>query len=338
MKAMRLEDDWGLENIRLRDLPDPEPGPDDIVIGIEAVSINPRDRLQMLGAYGRIGGSPPIIPLCDGAGRVHAVGENVTRFKPGDFVCPNFSRTWISGTASDQSQLGMHGGPIDGTMCELMLVPEHSVVMAPQHMRAAEAATLPCAAVTAWNALIEQGHLTAGQTVVLQGTGGVSLFALQIAKMHGARVIVTSSSDDKLARVRELGTDHTINYRQTPDWHKTVRDLTGGTGADHVIDVGGSDTLDKSVSAVRSSGTVSVIGVLGGVTSQIQLGKVVTRNVRLQGVTVGSREMFERMVAAMELNGVRPVTDDTGFAFEDLPAALARLPEGKHFGKVVCAF
>jgi len=332
---MRIEGDWGLENIRPVELAEPDPGPDDVVIGIEAISINPRDLVMMQGGYGRMGGTLPFVPLCDGAGRVVAAGINVTRVKQGDLVCPAFSRTWLRGTAGPDTLAGAHGGPLDGTAQEFMQIPANAVVKAPLHMTAQEAATLPCAAVTAWNALIEEGRLKAGQTVLLQGTGGVSLFALQIAKMQGAEVILTSSSDEKLEAARKLGADHLINYKSTPDWHKTARDITGGIGVDHIVEVGGADTIEKSTAAIRASGTISVIGVLSGAASALQLGRVVTRHVRLQGVTVGSCEMFEAMAAAMTLHGTRPVIDDKRFELDELGNALARLPYGKHVGKIV---
>lgn len=332
---MRLEVDWGLENIRSVELAEPEPGPDDVVIQIEAVSINPRDLVMMQGGYGRMGGSVPLVPLCDGAGRIVAAGANVTRVKTGDLVCPAFSRTWLHGTASPDTLGGAHGGPLDGTAQEFMQVPADAVVKAPAHMAAEEAATLPCAAVTAWNALIAEGRLTAGQTVVVQGTGGVSLFALQISKMHGAEVILTSSNDQKLEVAGKMGADHLINYKSNPDWHKAVRDITDGRGADHIIEVGGADTLDKSIAAIKSSGTISVIGVLSGAVSPLQLGRVVTRHVRLQGVTVGSREMFDAMAAAMTLHEIRPAIDPERFELDGLGDALARLPKGRHIGKIV---
>lgn len=338
MKAMRLEEDWGLENIRLVDLPDPEPGPDEILIRMEAVAINPRDTILMRGGYGRKGGNPPIIPLCDGAGTVVALGSHAKGFAIGDRVCPNFSRTWQEGQIGSRSMDGAHGGPLDGTMCELMAVPTNSAVKAPPHMTPEEAATLPCAAVTAWNAVVEQGHVKAGDIVLIQGTGGVSLFALQFAKMQGAEVVLISSSDEKLARARPLGADHVINYSTNPDWHKAARDLTGGRGLDHVVDIGGGGTLEKSIAAIRASGTISLIGVLGGAVPSVPLGRVVTQNVRLQGVTCGSLRMFEDMAAAMTLHKTRPVLDDTRFDFEDLPGALERLLQGGHYGKVVCRF
>ncbi len=336
MKAMQISGDWGVENIRPVTLPDPKAGTGEVVIRIEAVSINPRDRVMAMGGYGRQA-SLPLIPLCDGAGRIVDVGPDVTGFGEGDLVCPAFSRTWTHGTMTQEASSGQHGGPLDGTAQELFLIPASAVVNAPTHLSAREAATLPCAAVTAWNAVVEQGGLRADQRILIQGTGGVALFALQFAKLQGAEAIVISSSEEKLERARALGADHGINYRSTPDWDKAVRDITDGVGVDHVIEVGGAGTLERSVRAVRPSGSISVIGVLAGIEAPLNLGRVVTRNVRLQGVTVGSREMFQNMVRAMERHGTRPVIDEQGFEFEALGAALAALPEGKHFGKRVCA-
>ncbi len=335
MKVMLLENDWGPKNIRAAERPEPEPGPHDVVIAMEAVSINPRDLIMSKGGYGRMGGTLPLVLLCDGAGRIAATGDEVRHLKPGDLVCPTYSRTWLFGTASASTHKGAHGGPLDGTLQEKMLVPADAVVKAPAHMSAEQAATLPCAAVTAWNALVEQGGIKAGDTVLLQGTGGVSLFALQIARMQGAGTIITSSSDAKLERARDMGADHTINYRDVPDWHKQALEHTGGKGVDHVVEVGGSGTLEKSIAAVRQSGTISVIGVLSGNAGELNLGRIVTRNVRLQGVTVGSREMLENMVRAMELHRIEPTIDEQRFEFEDVGRALMSLPEGRHFGKIV---
>ncbi len=336
MKAMRLEEDFGLENLKRVDLPDPEPGPGEVLIAIQAVAINPRDRIMMLGGYGRMGGRPPLIPLCDGAGRIAAVGDGVEGFAQGDFVFPHYSESWPFGTPGPDAHRGAHGGPIDGTMRALMPVPARAVIRAPEHLSPAEAASLPCAGVTAWSAVVEQGRIGPGQTILVQGTGAISLFALQFAKLAGAEAILISSSDAKLDRGRALGADHCLNYRTDPDWHKRARELTGGAGVDHVVDVGGAATLEKSLAAVRSSGTVSLIGVLGGSEPPFDLGRVVTRNVRLQGVTVGGQDMAERMAAAIRLHAMRPALEAERFGFEELPQALAALPEGKHFGKVVC--
>ncbi len=335
MRAIRLEGAFGLENLREVELPDPKIGPDDVLIRMEAVSINPRDRILVEGGYRRMAGKLPLIPLCDGAGRVVERGANVRHVAIGDLVCPAYSRTWLHGTAGADTHAGAHGGMIDGTMVELMAVPAAAVVKAPGHMTAEEAATLPCAAVTGWNAVVEEGRVRAGETVLLQGTGGVSLFALQFAKMAGARAILISSSDAKLKRARALGADHLINYRSEPDWQKRTRDITEGRGVDHIVDIGGAGTLDRSIAAIRPSGRISLIGVLGGAVTEIQLARMVTRHVRLQGVTVGSCAMFRNMVQAMNVYKMRPVIDEQRFVFAGLRQALERLPKGEHVGKIV---
>jgi len=336
MKVMELAGDWGVENLHLSERPEPSPGPGEVTIAMRAVSINPRDLIMVKGGYGRRGGKPPIIPLCDGAGEIAEIGEGVSGLAVGDLVCPTYSRSWLHGIYGRGSSLGAHGGPLDGTMQEKFLIPAQAVVKAPAHMSAPEAATLTCAAVTAWNALIEQGALRAGQRVVLQGTGGVSLFALQIAKMQGAEVIIISSSDEKLERAKSLGADHGINYVQTPDWHDEVRKLSNGREIDHIIELGGASTIEKSLKIIKPGGVLSLIGILGGVNANLNLGRLVTSNIRLQGITVGSRDMFANMVRAMELHKIHPVIDEQRFAFDQLGPALAALPQGKHFGKVVC--
>ena len=275
-------------------------------------------------------------PCATGRGVFRRSATVSSGFAPAIWCARPISRTWLQGTAGAGTFFGAHGGPLDGTAQEKMLIPADAVVKAPAHMTAEQAATLTCAAVTAWNAVVEQGCVQEGDMVLLQGTGGVSLFALQFARLHGAEVIITSSSDDKLARAKALGADHTINYRTTEDWHKRAREITGGSGVDHVVEVGGAGTLDKSIAAVQPSGTISVIGVLSGIAGEINLGRVVTQNIRLQGVTVGSREMFERMARAMEQHRIEPVIDENRFALEGLGDALTALPKGRHFGKVVC--
>jgi NADPH:quinone reductase-like Zn-dependent oxidoreductase len=338
MKVMEIAGEWAPEHIKPATRPDPEPAAGEIVVAIKAVSINPRDLVMSRRGYGRRSGTLPLIPLCDGAGEVVARGKRARRFEIGDKVCPAFSRTWLKGTIDARAFDGVHGGPLDGTMCEYMALPEHAAVRAPEHLSAAQSATLVCAGVTAWNAIAEQGRIMPGDRVLLQGTGAVSLFALQFAKLRGAEVIMTSSSDEKLERVRAMGADHVINYKAEPDWHKQALALSDGRGVDHIVDVGGADTLEKSTVAVRPSGSISVIGVLGGIAGEFNLGRVVTGNVRLQGVTVGSREMFENMSRAIEQHGIEPVLDDKRFAFEDLGPALLDLPKGDHFGKIVCEF
>jgi len=335
MKAMEISGAWDLENIQPVMRPEPKAGPGEVVIAMKAISINPRDRVVAMGGYGRLA-NLPLVPLCDGAGIIADIGPGVSDFTEGELVCPNYSRTWLHGTISRESYPGAHGMAVDGTAQELFVIPAAAVVRAPKHLTAREAATLPCAAVTAWNAVVEQGRVRAGERILIQGTGGVALFALQFAKMHGAEAIVTSSDDKKLERVRELGADHRINYRSNPDWEKAVRDITDGEGVDNIVEVGGAGTLAKSLSCVAPSGTVSVIGILSGISGEVNLGPMVTRNIRLQGITVGGRDMFCNMVQAMELHQTRPVIHDTSFAFDELGAALAALPEEQHFGKLVC--
>ena len=336
MKAMQIESEWGTENIKLANRPVPDPGPGEVVITIEAVSINPRDKVMAEGGYGRRGGSLPLVPLCDGAGVVSAIGEGVANLKVGDKVIPAYSRTWMTGTFQSDSFAGAHGGPLDGMAQEKVLIPATALVAAPKHLSAIEAATLVCAGTTAWNALVVQGGIKAGQSVLLQGTGGVSLFALQIAKMMDARVLITSSSDEKLERAKALGADHCINYHTVQDWHSSARQIFDGDGVDHIIEIGGSNTIAKSLRAIKPSGVISLIGILGGATSELELARVVTRNVRLQGVTVGSREVLENLAQAYELSGLHPTVDENHFAFDKLGIALDSLAAGQHFGKVVC--
>ncbi len=336
MKAMVIKDAWGPDNLVAEDRPDPTPGVGEIVIAMKVVSINPRDLIMSNGGYGRMGGTLPLVPLCDGAGTVAALGDGVEGLAEGDLVIPNYSRTWLHGTTNAAHQAGAHGGPLDGTAQELFLVPARAVTKAPAHMDAAQAATLPCAAVTAWNAIVEEGRVKPGDLILLQGTGGVSLFALQFAKMHGAEVIVTSSSDAKLEQVKAMGADHLINYRSEPDWHKLARGISGADGVDHVVEVGGAGTLEKSISAVRPGGLISLIGVLSGAGADVSLGRVVTRHVRLQGVTLGSKKLLDDMCDAMEQHGTVPVIDHQEYELDELGAALSSLPAGKHFGKIVC--
>jgi NADPH:quinone reductase-like Zn-dependent oxidoreductase len=261
----------------------------------------------------------------------------VTRWKVGDRVCPIFTQGWLEGRRSSQKdRTALGAGDLDGVLREYGAFHENGLVRIPDHLSFEEAATLPCAAVTAWNALIDTGKLKAGETVLTLGTGGVSIFAVQFAKMHGARVIATSSSDEKLARVRKLGADETINYKKTPDWDKEVSRLTGGAGVDHVVEVGGAGTLAKSVNSARTEGIVYVIGVLasGGGLDHV---RVLMKGIRLQGIMVGSRQMFEEMNRAIVANGLKPVIDRT-FPFEEAREALKYMESGSHFGKIVLKF
>lgn len=333
MKAFEVNNPFGIDNLRLVDRADPTPGPGQVLITVKATSLNFRDLLTAKrGALGNI--RLPLIPLSDGAGEVAQVGPGVTRVQPGDRVAGIFFQTWLTGDIVARYFQSALGGTADGMLAEQVVLHEDGVVRIPEYMSYAEAATLPCAAVTAWQALVSKGGLKAGDTVLVLGTGGVSIFALQFAVMHGARVIITSSSDEKLARAKQMGAAEVINYKTTPDWDKQVLELTGGAGVDHVEEVGGAGTLEKSLQAVRIGGMVSLIGILGGIGGQINPVPVLMKGVRLQGIYVGSREMFEDMNRAMAVSKMHPVIDKV-FPFAETRAALKYIESAAHFGKIV---
>jgi NADPH:quinone reductase-like Zn-dependent oxidoreductase len=332
MKVMEMREAWGIDHIVPGTRPDPgPPGPREVLIRFGAASLNYRDLVMAEHGYGRMG-TLPFIPLSDGAGHVIGVGAGVTRCTVGDLVCPTFLQGWIGGALRESYRGTTMGGDIDGTVRDFGVFPEASLVKAPRGWSALQAAALPCAAVTAWNAVVENGTKP-GDVVVTQGTGGVSLFALQFAKLAGATVIVTSSSDAKLDRAKAMGADLGINYKAQPEWARIVR-AHAGRGADLVIDVGGAATLDQSVRAVRASGTVAMIGVIGGGTAPLELGRVVTQAIRLAAATCGSREMFEDMVRAIDTHGIKPAIDDHVYAYEEVADALRALKLGRHFGKI----
>jgi NADPH:quinone reductase-like Zn-dependent oxidoreductase len=333
MRAYELKPVQSLDSLTLTERADPRPGPGQVLLDMRAWSLNFRDLSVARGAYG---GPPPAgrIPLSDGVGVVREIGAGVTRVKPGDRVAGIFMQGWIAGGITAEGFATALGGAIDGMLAEQVVLSEQGVVAVPEHLSDEEAAALPCAAVTAWNALVREARVKAGDTVVCLGTGGVSLFALQFAKMHGARVLLTSSSDEKLEVARKLGADELINYRAQPDWEKAVVALTGGRGADVVVEVGGSGTFDKSVAAVRFGGTVALIGVLTGVGGTVNTAAILRRHIRIQGIYVGSREMFEEMNRAIAQHGLKPVIARS-FPFEQARAAYDYLASAAHTGKVV---
>jgi NADPH:quinone reductase-like Zn-dependent oxidoreductase len=324
---------FGLENIALTPVEVPAPSPYEILVDLHAASLNYRDLMVALGTYNPKLAMPRILGS-DAAGIVTAVGSSVTRFKTGDHVASLFFQDWLDGEFSATTGKSALGGPIDGTFTTSRLFHEDGLIHTPTHLSHEGAATLPCAALTAWNALVEKGRVTAGQTVLILGTGGVSLFALQIAKLHGARVIVTSSSDEKLQRARTLGADDIINYRTTPDWDTEVFTLTNKLGVDHVVEVGGAGTLPRSLKAVRPSGHVHLIGVLSNPGAGVDVRPILGKSIYLNGVYVGSRTMFTRMNAAFEQAKLKPVIDRT-FALSDARAAFEHMQSGSHFGKIV---
>jgi NADPH:quinone reductase-like Zn-dependent oxidoreductase len=331
MKAMCIHQLGDLDGLRMEERPDPRPGPGQVRVRVRAASLNYRDLLIIKGVYSR-NLSLPLIPLSDGAGEVVEVGPGATRFAVGARVAGIFMQGWIDGALTEAKSKTALGGALNGMLAEQVVLSEDGLVAVPDHLSFEEAAALPCAAVTAWNGLIEAG-LRPGETVLTLGTGGVSLFALQFARMTGARVIATSSSDEKLARAKQLGASDGINYKTTPEWDKKVRELTDGVGVDHVVEVGGAGTLPRSLKAVRMGGHISLIGVLSG-GAECNPMPVLMKAVRLQGVFVGSRGMFEAMNRAVAAHEMRPVIDRV-FAFEEARAAYQHLESGVHFGKIV---
>lgn len=332
MKAYEIQGGFGLDHLKLAERPDPAPGPGQVLLRMRAASLNYRDLMMVTGSYNprqRL----PLIPCSDGVGEVMAAGEGVGRIAVGDRVATLFSQGWMGGRPSVEELRATLGGPLDGALAELMVLPETGVIRVPEHLSDAEAATLPCAALTAWNALAEQGRVAAGDTVLVQGTGGVSIFALQFAQLLGARVIVTSRRDDKLVKARRLGAWQEINTLDDLEWGKTARELTGGIGVDHIVEVGGAGTLAQSLQAIRVGGTISLIGVLAGGASELSIVPVFMKNVRIQGLLVGSRHVFERMNRAIAQHELRPVVDRV-FPFAEAPTAFEHLQSGAHFGKV----
>lgn len=336
MKVWEIQSKQGLDALTLTQREQPKPKPGEVLIKMQAASLNYRDLLTVKGAYNSKQ-KLPLVPLSDGVGEVVEVGEGVTRVKVGDSVAGAFMQKWVAGAFTEQKSKSALGGAIDGLLAEYVTLHEDGLVHVPKHLSNEEAAALPCAAVTAWHALITEGKLKAGDTILVQGTGGVSVFAVQFAKLVGARVIATSSSDEKLERVRQLGVDEVINYKTTPDWDKEVWQLTKGVGVDHVVEVGGAGTLNKSLRAVRFGGRVSLIGVLTGVSGEISTASILHKNIRIQGIYVGSREMFEDMNRAIELHQMKPVIDRV-FPFEQAREALTYMESGAHFGKICLSF
>ena len=325
---------FGFESIKLVERPDPSPGPGQVLLKMRAWSLNYRDLMVAKGQY-----NPklrmPAVPLSDGVGEVVQLGAGVSRVKIGDRVAGAFMPKWICGEITEsKARSALGGGGPDGMLAELVAISEEGVVHVPDHLSDEEGATLPCAGVTAWHALFEEGRLKAGDTVLVQGTGGVSIFALQLARCGGARVIVTSSRDDKLARAAQLGASDGINYNTTPKWDERVRELTGGAGVDYIVEVGGAGTLTQSMRAIKSGGQISLIGVLTGGTGQINPLPILMRNIRVQGIFVGSRDMFEAMNRAISLHKLKPVVDRV-FPFRDAVAAYRHMESALHFGKVV---
>jgi NADPH:quinone reductase-like Zn-dependent oxidoreductase len=331
MRAYQLPQGTGIDALVEVDLPTPKPGPRQVLIKVVACSLNYRDLAIALGSY-RMPTKSNLVPLSDGAGEVVEIGTDVTRVKVGDRVAGCFFQRWIGGPPAADTHFSSLGGAIDGMLREYAVLEEDGVVKLPTHLSFEEGATLPCAAVTAWHALAEHAHLLPGQAVLVQGTGGVSIFALQFARLMGAQVIVTSSSDQKLARAKQLGAAHGVNYKANPEWDKAVVELSDG-GVDHVVEVGGPGTLARSLRAIRIGGKITLIGVLSGA-AEINPMLIFSRRANVQGISVGSTQMFETMNRAIAVSGLKPIIDKA-FSFNDVSAAYRYLQSAQHFGKIV---
>jgi len=336
MRVFQIEGEWGMDHLQLSTRPEPLAGPGQVVVKMKASSLNYRDLVVPNRGYGSHTGSLPLIPVSDGVGLITEVGPGVRRVAVGDRVCPTYFQRWVSGEPDLERLTQSLGGPIDGTMADYMCVSEEGVSKVPAHLSDVEAATLPCAALTAWSALVTCSNTRPGDRVLVQGCGGVALFAVAFAKLLGAHVTVISSSQERIERVMQLGADAAVNYRTTPEWAKATRDLTAGRGYDLILELGGEKTLPQSLRCIRPGGTVAMIGILSGSAIATSLGLIITRQVRLQGVTVGHRDGFEAMLRAIDQHRLRPVVDRV-FAFEELKEAMAYLQSGAQFGKVCLA-
>jgi NADPH:quinone reductase-like Zn-dependent oxidoreductase len=332
MRLYRLPKQTGFDDLTLVEADVPKPGRGQVLVRMRAASLNFRDLAVATGKYMMSALPPNLVPLSDGAGEVAELGEGVTRVQVGDRVCPIFMQSWMGGAMEPADGLSALGGAIDGVLAEYVVCDERGLVLIPTHLSFEQAATLPCAAVTAWNALTGLNPITAGQTVLVLGTGGVSMFALQFARAAGARVIATSSSDEKLTRAKALGASDGVNYKDNPDWQFAVRDLTGGRGVDHVVEVGGPGTIQRSVGATRHGGVVTLIGVLTRGT--LDPLAVFAGGAIIRPIYVGSRQMFEAMNRAISLHGIEPVVDRV-FEFEAAGEAYRYLKGATHVGKVV---
>jgi NADPH:quinone reductase-like Zn-dependent oxidoreductase len=331
LRAMRIEQPASLDTLHLGTAMAPAPGPGEMRVRLRAAAVNFRDGLVAKGVFPAADG---LIPLSDGAGEVVETGPGVTRFAPGEKVVSVFHTAWLDGHIERGQLTASPGGGVDGYACDFVTRKVTDFTHAPAGLSLQEAATLPCAGVTAWRALVVDGQVKPGARVLVQGTGGVSLFALQFAKAAGAVVIATSSSAEKLARLKALGADHVINYREVEKWGQAVLDLTGGLGVDHIVEVGGPNTLAQSLQAARTGAHIAIIGAVAGFTNDtMPFALVQAKRLRLQGVTVGSRKDQVDMIRAIDANGIKPVIDRV-FPLEELAAALRYQDTGQHFGKI----
>ena len=329
--------DLGLDNLSLSDKNIKSISDNEVLVKMKAATLNYRDLIMVDGGYGAIGGKPPFIPISDGAGIVKEVGKNIKIFKIGDVVIPPFFKNWDSGNIKENNMFLSLGGKEDGVMQEYMIFEENNLVHAPKKWNCVEAATLPCAALTAWRTIVTEGKINKGSTVLVQGLGGVSIFAIQISKLFGAKVIATTSSKERMVKAKEIGADHVINYNEDKDWWKKVQEITDKKGVDIIVEVGGSKTLEQSIKCSKIGAVIGIIGVLSGGIAELPIGRVVFKASRLIGITCGNKQELINMIKKFNSSNIKPIIDTT-FKFTDLPNALNYMSKGTHLGKIAIDF
>ena len=337
MKTWQLQD-FNLESLKTEEKSNPKIiNKNDVLIKIKAASLNYRDIIMISGGYGKMGGVPPFVPISDGAGIIEEIGKDVKKFKKGDKVILPFFKNWNSGNINDLTALSALGGIEDGVMQELMVFSEDKVVKAPDGWTSVESCTLPCAAVTAWRTIVTEGGVTKDSTVLVQGLGGVSIFAIQIAKLFNAKVIATTSSSERMVIAKNIGADEVINYNIHDEWWKKVQELTSRKGVDIIVEVGGGNTLEQSIKASKTGAVIGIIGVLSGGTAQLPIGRAIAKSSRLIGITCGNKEDLTELCLKLDQSNSKPVIDSI-YGFDKLPEALSYMKQGKHLGKIVIDF
>ena len=337
MKTWQLQD-FNLESLKTEEKSNPKiVNKNDLLIKIKAASLNYRDIIMVSGGYGKMGGVPPFVPISDGAGIIEEIGKDVKKFKKGDKVILPFFKNWNSGNINDLTALSALGGIEDGVMQELMVFSEDKVVKAPDGWTSVESCTLPCAAVTAWRTIVTEGRVTKDSTVLVQGLGGVSIFAIQIAKLFNAKVIATTSSPQRMIIAKNIGADEVVNYNVHVEWWKKVQELTSRKGVDIIVEVGGGNTLEQSIKASKTGAVIGIIGVLSGGTAQLPIGRAIAKSSRLIGITCGNQEDLTDLCLKLDHSNSKPVIDSI-YGFDKLPEALSYMKQGKHLGKIVIDF
>jgi len=336
MKIWEVKD-LGLDNLTLTEKDIKSIADNEVLVEMKAATLNYRDLIMIDGGYGPIGGKPPFIPISDGAGIVKEVGKSIKNFKVGDIVVPPFFKGWDSGSMKENTVFLSLGGKEDGVMQEFMIFKENNLVHAPKNWSCIEAATLPCAALTAWRTIVTEGKINKDSVVLVQGLGGVSIFAIQIAKLFNAKVIATTSSKERMIKAKKIGADYVINYNEDVDWSKKVQEITNKKGVDIVVEVGGSKTLEKSIKCSKTGAVIGIIGVLSGGIAELPIGRVIYKASRLIGISCGNKMELINMIEKFNSSNTRPIID-TIFNFSDLPNALQYLSKGTHLGKIAIDF